>query len=142
MIVTGSSNAFLTITTLEVSEGGRQTVSAGFVSAAVSCGMLLGAVIASIVVQRMRGGVLVALAFTTLAIGFAGAALSPSTIAKAAFLVLSVLFLPAGNAVLGGFGNILVIVAVYTLSMRALVTLPMPDHWAEHIQKCHISRFE
>ena len=190
MIVTGGSNAFLTITTLEVSEGGSQAVSAGFVNAAVSCGMLLGAVIASAAVQRVRGGVLVALAFVTLAVGFAGAALSPSTIAKAAFLVLSVLFLPAGNAVLGGFGNILVaqdklgrveagssltqygsyglcvllagigmqcigyaatcwilaavlvVVAVYTLSMRALITLPTPDRWAEHIQQCHISRFE
>ncbi|WP_281775304.1 MFS transporter [Bifidobacterium ruminantium] len=190
MIVTGGSNAFLTITTLEVSEGGHQAASAGFVNASVACGMLLGAVVASAVVQRMRGGVLVALAFVTLAMGFVGAALSPSTPAKAVFLVLSVLFLPAGNAVLGGFANILVAqdklgrvgagsslaqygsyglcvlfagigmqyvgysatcwvlaamlaaVAVYVLSMRALITLPAPGRWADHIQQCRISRFE
>ena len=190
MIVTGGSNAFLAITMLEVSEGGHQAVSAGFVNASVACGMLLGAVVASAVVQRMRGGVLVALAFVTLAIGFVGAALSPSTPVKAVFLVLSVLFLPAGNAVLGGFANILVAqdklgrveagsslaqygsyglcvllagigmqcigysatcwilaamlaaVAVYVLSMRALITLPTPDRWSEHIRQCHISRFE
>ena len=54
MIVTGGSNAFLAITMLEVSEGGHQAVSAGFVNASVACGMLLGAVVASAVVQRMR----------------------------------------------------------------------------------------
>lgn len=41
-------------------------------SASVSCGMLLGAVIASVAVQRVRDGVLVALSFVTLAIGFTG----------------------------------------------------------------------
>ena len=189
-LITGTSNAFLTITTLEVSEGGRQAVSAGFVSAAVSCGMLVGAVIASTTVEHIRGGVLVVLSFVLLAVGFVGAALCPSVIGRAVFLVLSVLFLPAGNAVLGGLGNVLVakdklgrvgagnmltqygsyglcvllagigmqcigyattcwilaaaiaIAAAYALSMRALITIPTPGHWAEHVQRWNISRYE
>lgn len=106
--VSGTSNAFLTITVLEVSQGGSRMLSAGFVDAAVACGMLVGSLIASGLVDKVRNGLLVEGAFVLLAVGFAGAAISPSAAGKAVFLVISVLILPAGNAVLGGLGNALV----------------------------------
>ena len=189
-LVTGTSNSFLLITVLEVSQGGQRTLSAGFVDAAVACGMLVGAVVASRLVDRVPGGILVALTFVLLAVGFVGAALSPAPAAKAAFLVISVLVLPAGTAVIGGLNNVLVAkgklgrvragstvlqygayglcawlsgigmewlgysvtcgilaavlvaVAVYVLTEKALVTLPVPSQWKQHIDRYQLTRFE
>ena len=36
---------------------------------------------------------------------------------------------------------VLVAAAAYALTMRSLVTLPTPDHWAEHIQRWSIAQF-
>lgn len=107
-MVTGASNAFLLLTALDISQGGSQLISAGFINAASAVGMLLGALMASQLVNRVPGGVLVGVMFALLAAGFTGAALVPSMVGKAIFVACSVLALPAGNAVLGGLSNILV----------------------------------
>ncbi|MDO8169773.1 MFS transporter [Bifidobacterium breve] len=107
-MVTGASNAFLLLTALDISQGGSQLISAGFINAASAVGMLLGALMASQLVNRVPGGVLVGAMFALLAAGFTGAALVPSMVGKAIFVACSVLALPAGNAVLGGLSNILV----------------------------------
>lgn len=107
-MVTGASNAFLLLTALDISQGGSQLISAGFINAASAVGMLLGALMASQLVNRVPGGVLVGVMFALLAAGFTGAALVPSMVGKAIFVACSVLALPAGNAVLGGFSNTLV----------------------------------
>lgn len=107
-IVTGASNAFLLLTALDISQGGSQLISAGFINAASAVGMLLGALMASQLVNRVPGGVLVGVMFALLAAGFTGAALVPSMVGKAIFVACSVLALPAGNAVLGGLSNTLV----------------------------------
>ena len=107
-MVTGASNAFLLLTALDISQGGSQLISAGFINAASAVGMLLGALMASQLVNRIPGGVLVGVMFALLAAGFTGAALVPSMVGKAIFVACSVLALPAGNAVLGGLSNILV----------------------------------
>ena len=188
-MVTGASNAFLLLTALDISQGGSQLISAGFINAASAVGMLLGALMASQLVNRVPGGVLVGVMFALLAAGFTGAALVPSMVGKAIFVACSVLALPAGNAVLGGLSNtlvgkdklgrvgagsmvlqygaygvavalagwgmqtigygptclilaaVLVAAALYALTMRSLVTLPTPDHWAEHIQRWGIAQF-
>ena len=188
-MVTGASNAFLLLTALDISQGGSQLISAGFINAASAVGMLLGALMASQLVNRVPGGVLVGVMFVLLAVGFTGAALVPSMVGKAIFVACSVLALPAGNAVLGGLSNtlvgkdklgrvgagsmvlqygaygvavalagwgmqtigygptclilaaVLVAAALYALTMRSLVTLPTPDHWAEHIQRWSIAQF-
>ena len=188
-MVTGASNAFLLLTALDISQGGSQLISAGFINAASDVGMLLGALMASQLVNRVPGGVLVGVMFVLLAVGFTGAALVPSMVGKAIFVACSVLALPAGNAVLGGLSNtlvgkdklgrvgagsmvlqygaygvavalagwgmqtigygptclilaaVLVAAALYALTMRSLVTLPTPDHWAEHIQRWGIAQF-
>lgn len=108
IMVTGASNAFLLLTALDISQGGSQLISAGFINAASAVGMLLGALMASQLVNRVPGGVLVGVMFALLAAGFTGAALVPSMVGKAIFVACSVLALPAGNAVLGGLSNILV----------------------------------
>lgn len=107
-MVTGASNAFLLLTALDISQGGCQLISAGFINAASAVGMLLGALMASQLVNRVPGGVLVGVMFALLAAGFTGAALVPSMVGKAIFVACSVLALPAGNAVLGGLSNTLV----------------------------------
>lgn len=107
-MVTGASNAFLLLTALDISQGGSQLISAGFINAASAVGMLLGALMASQLVNRVPGGVLVGVMFALLAAGFTGAALGPSMVGKAIFVACSVLALPAGNAVLGGLSNTLV----------------------------------
>lgn len=107
-MVTGASNAFLLLTALDISQGGSQLISAGFINAASAVGMLLGALMASQLVNRVPGGVLVGVMFALLAAGFTGAALVPSMVGKAIFVACSVLALPAGNAVLGGLSNTLV----------------------------------
>lgn len=107
-MVTGASNAFLLLTALDISQGGSQLISAGFINAASAVGMLLGALMASQLVNRVPGGVLVGVMFALLAVGFTGAALVPSMVGKAIFVACSVLALPAGNAVLGGLSNTLV----------------------------------
>ena len=107
-MVTGASNAFLLLTALDISQGGSQLISAGFINAASAVGMLLGALMASQLVNRVPGGVLVGVMFVLLAVGFTGAALVPSMVGKAIFVACSVLALPAGNAVLGGLSNTLV----------------------------------
>ena len=107
-MVTGASNAFLLLTALDISQGGSQLISAGSINAASAVGMLLGALMASQLVNRVPGGVLVGVMFVLLAVGFTGAALVPSMVGKAIFVACSVLALPAGNAVLGGLSNTLV----------------------------------
>lgn len=107
-MVTGASNAFLLLTALDISQGGSQLISAGFINAASAVGMLLGALMASQLVNRVPGGVLVGVMFALLAAGFTGAALVPSMVGKAIFMACSVLALPADNAVLGGLSNTLV----------------------------------
>ncbi|WP_065452425.1 MFS transporter [Bifidobacterium breve] len=107
-MVTGASNAFLLLTALDISQGGSQLISVGFINAASAVGMLLGALMASQLVNRVPGGVLVGVMFALLAAGFTGAALVPSMVGKAIFVACSVLALPAGNAVLGGLSNTLV----------------------------------
>ena len=107
-MVTGASNAFLLLTALDISQGGSQLISAGFINAASAVGMLLGALMASQLVNRVPGGVLVGVMFALLAAGFTSAALVPSMVGKAIFVACSILALPAGNAVLGGLSNTLV----------------------------------
>ena len=107
-MVTGASNAFLLLTALDISQGGSQLISAGFINAASAVGMLLGALMASQLVNRVPGGVLVGVMFALLAAGFTSVALVPSMVGKAIFVACSVLALPAGNAVLGGLSNTLV----------------------------------
>lgn len=52
-MVTGASNAFLLLTALDISQGGSQLISAGFINAASAVGMLLGALMASQLVNRV-----------------------------------------------------------------------------------------
>lgn len=94
-MVTGASNAFLLLTALDISQGGSRLISAGFINAASAVGMLLGALMASQLVNRVPGGVLVGVMFALLAAGFTGAALVPSMVGKAIFVACSVLALPA-----------------------------------------------
>lgn len=54
-------NAFLLITVLDISHDTKGVLSAALMSSSVSVGVLVGSVIASLVVQRVPGGIVVGL---------------------------------------------------------------------------------
>ena len=188
-ITTGAANAFLLVTTMHVSDNGTNMLPSGFVNAIAAAGMLAGSALAARLIDRVPSGVLIGGMFALLAVGFAGAAVFESPGVKAAFVLVSVLLLPAGNAAVGGLQNILVgkdklgrisaagLIAQYgsyalmavlcgwamdvwgyvavcfalaalivlgaaiCLTTRALVTMPTPDRWSDHIAKWHIESF-
>ena len=182
-------SAFLLITILSISQATGNVVSAAFMNSAVAVGTLIGALIASGVVNHIPGGVVVIAYFATLTLGTAGAAFLPWTAARMASLACVMLFLPAGNAIFGGFQSILiskgnlgkvfagmsvvelvvtptitalagfgsqylgyrptsgilvgviVLAALPCLTLRPLLTMPLPDKWEEHIERCGITTF-
>jgi len=101
-------NAFLLITVLDISHDTKGVLSAALMSSAVSAGVLVGSVIASLVVQRVPGGIVVVAFYLLMAVGSLGAAFASQTVVRMAFLFASLLVFPAGNAVVGGFQTLLV----------------------------------
>lgn len=101
-------NSFLLITVLSIGSDPSHVVSAGFMNMSVSVGVLVGSLIASAVIERVRGGVIAILFYALMGIGALGAALTPWIPVRMAFLAVSVLAFPAGNAVLNGFQALLI----------------------------------
>lgn len=101
-------NAFLLITVLDISHDTKGVLSAALMSSAVSVGVLVGSVIASLVVQRVPGGIVVVAFYLLMAVGSLGAAFASQTVVRMAFLFASLLVFPAGNAVVGGFQTLLI----------------------------------
>lgn len=101
-------NSFLLITMLFVNESTSNAVSAALMNSAVSVGILIGSAIASILIQRIRSGIIIVMFYAVMAICTLGAALLPALPAKMAFLTLSILVFPAGNAVTNGFQSMLI----------------------------------
>ncbi|MBW3083751.1 MFS transporter [Bifidobacterium phasiani] len=107
-IVVGAGNSFLLLMTMQISHGGSQVLTAGVFDSIASVGMLLGAVAASYLVNRVPSGLLIGGMFTIMAVGFVAASLSPLLTVKTAFICLALSVLPVGNAALGGLSNILI----------------------------------
>ncbi|NMM94737.1 MFS transporter [Bifidobacterium oedipodis] len=104
----GASNAFLLVTVMHISASGTATVSAGLLNMVSAASMIVGALIAPTLIDRVPGGILIGVMFVAMGIGFTGAAFTPDASGKAAFVALAVVALPAANAVLGGFTTALV----------------------------------
>lgn len=101
-------NALLLITVLSIGSDPSHVVSAGFMNMSVSAGVLVGSAIASALVDHVRGGVIAVMFYVLMAIGALGAALAPWIPVRMAFLAISLLALPAGNAVINGFQSLLI----------------------------------
>lgn len=80
-----------------------QPLDAGLLTTAAGISVILGAIVASVVVRRMRTGLLIALAFAWLTLGMAGIAVFNSGPPLLALLMLTFLGVPAVNAGLAGF---------------------------------------
>lgn len=74
----------------------------------VSVGVIVGSLISSVLVQHVRGGIVAVSFYVLMSIGALGAALAPWILARMAFLAISLLALPAGNAVINGFQSLLI----------------------------------
>ena len=107
-IAAGAGNAFLLITTVDIAADDAHLVSAGFINAMAAAGMLVGSLIATLLIERVPSGTLIIGAFAIMGTGFVCAALMPSPLAKAPFVMLSLIMLPAGSAAIGGLTNVLV----------------------------------
>jgi MFS family permease len=188
-VTTAAGNSFLLITTMQISAGGSNTISAGFINSAAAIGMLLGALVASRLISAVPNGLIIVTMFVTMGAGFVGAALVPTLWLKALFVLLSLTVLPAGSAAIGGFSNVLVskdklgrvgagttllqygayaalaavsgwamqqwgytlvclalagliaLSALAAITMRSLVTMPVPSQWAAHIERWNLERF-
>lgn len=101
-------NSFLLITVLSIGSDPSHVVSASFMNVSVSVGVIVGSLISSVLVQHVRGGIVAVSFYVLMSIGALGAALAPWILARMAFLAISLLALPAGNAVINGFQSLLI----------------------------------
>ena len=107
-VVVGGGNSFLLLMMMQISQGGSRVLTAGVFDAIASAGMLVGAVVASFLIDRVPSGLIVGAMFGVLGVGFICASIVPSLIGKAVCVCISLSMLPVGNAVLGGLSNVLV----------------------------------
>ncbi len=105
----GGINGLLLITQMHVQSATHSSLTAAMVLTIGSVGMLIGAVASPKLVARIPGGPLTASFFVLFPLGSLGLALSQHLVwLQGAFLFISMLLLPAGNAVMGGFMAMLV----------------------------------
>lgn len=101
-------NVFLLLTMLDLMQSGMNTARIGLIDSATAVGMLVGAVIVSALIDRTRGGVLVAICFTLLTFSMIGATIAEGLLLKCVCLMFAVIGLPAANAAIGGFQSTLI----------------------------------
>ena len=108
LLLNGPLNAMLLITQLHVAQSTGSSFIAAMVVTVGSVGMLLGAAAASLIMNRIRGGVIISISFALLLFGSLGVAVAPNVWVKGAFLFVGIALLPASNAVVGGMFALLV----------------------------------
>ena len=177
-------NALVLITSLHINSAGttRALAETATFNVAIAVGILLGSFLANVLVDRVRGGILVVGALALMPLCSLGVALAAGHAAiQAVLFTLAVLALPSCNAVMGGFGMLYIshgnqgrvaaaenlfgaavtpivtvaagalmdwlgygvaamILAVLSFAaalpsatLRAIVTMPLPDQWQAHI---------
>jgi MFS family permease len=100
-------NALLLITMLNISAQGN-AAAAGIMNSMVSLGILGGSFLTSTLLKHVNGGHLMAAAYIIMSGSAIGVAISTNTWARLTFLTLSLVMLPAANAVGGGFLTLLI----------------------------------
>ena len=129
-----STSCFNTILLIAVlrQAGDDGYLSASTLSVSISVGILIGSLFASRAVEHVNGGMLIVSSFLLMSIGALGAALSGTLWMRCVFLFASLILLPCGNAVGGGFmallyskeymGRIFAGIALLESGLGALIT--------------------
>lgn len=98
-----SVSGVMTTTQFTVFARTGQALDAGLITTAAGVSVVVGALVAGLVVSRVRTGVLIPATFAWLALGMTGVALFPSGPPLVVLLMLTFLGVPAVNAGLAGF---------------------------------------
>lgn len=98
-----SVSGVMTTTQFTVFARTGQALDAGLITTAAGVSVVVGALVAGLVVSRVRTGVLIPATFAWLALGMTGVALFPSGPTLVVLLMLTFLGVPAVNAGLAGF---------------------------------------
>jgi MFS family permease len=98
-----SVSGVMTTTQFTVFARTGQALDAGLITTAAGVSVVVGALVAGLVVSRVRTGVLIPVTFAWLALGMTGVALFPSGPPLVVLLMLTFLGVPAVNAGLAGF---------------------------------------
>ena len=98
-----SVSGVMTTTQFSVFARTGQALDAGLITTAAGVSVVVGALVAGLVVSRVRTGVLIPATFAWLALGMTGVALFPSGPTLVVLLMLTFLGVPAVNAGLAGF---------------------------------------
>ena len=125
-----SVSGVMTTTQFTVFARTGQALDAGLITTAAGVSVVVGALVAGLVVSRVRTGVLIPVTFAWLALGMTGVALFPSGPPLVVLLMLTFLGVPAVNAGLAGFffgatpeamqGRVQAIVGTVTVGFGAL----------------------
>ena len=125
-----SVSGVMTTTQFTVFARTGQALDAGLITTAAGVSVVVGALVAGLVVSRVRTGVLIPATFAWLALGMTGVALFPSGPTLVVLLMLTFLGVPAVNAGLAGFffgatpeamqGRVQAIVGTVTVGFGAL----------------------
>lgn len=107
-VTSGCFNALMTMSVLDIVDHGGGALSASLLNVAVGIGMVVGSFVSGALVSTIRTSTVCVLYFGYLCIADFAVTLSPSIMARCAFLLFAMLLLPLGNASFGGFQTTLV----------------------------------
>lgn len=122
--------ALLMLLIFHTIETGHSAIAAGMVNTGVAIGVLIGAAISTVIVQKIATGTITLLAFVVPLIFASAALLSPFLWLRIILITPLCVILPAGNAAFGGFGMLLVpqqMIGRYTAIIRLgeLIMFPL-----------------
>ena len=96
-------NAAILITIMELVTQGSSETEAGFINTAAAVGVFLGSLLVSVLLPRVRGGVLTLIAFALPVVCVLAMSATTGLVWKLVLLVPALLLLPAGNSAMGAF---------------------------------------
>lgn len=108
ILFNGAVNALLLLMQLDIMRRTGSPVTAAAVITVGSVGMLLGAALSGLLMKRFDSGMLICAAFALMACGSFGMVVLPGIVEQGFALFAGLLFVPVGNAILGGFQTLLI----------------------------------
>lgn len=108
ILFNGAVNALLLLMQLDIMRRTGSSVTAAAVITVGSVGMLLGAALTGRLMKRFDSGMLICAAFALMACGSFGMVVLPGIVEQGFALFAGLLFVPVGNAILGGFQTLLI----------------------------------
>lgn len=103
MISNVAGSAVLSAVVFDLSDRGVSPVTIGLMGTCVAIGALLGSVLSALVVDRVRSGLVIITGLLWMSVCLMSAAIIATTTAIITLLALSMVAVPAVNAVVGGY---------------------------------------